>query len=123
MTPPTKMSVAGGTPAKGATEVASKEVFHAAAGIHLKIVECDSAATNKRTLNRLVDTLPWRTILFVAYCLVHQLHIIVGQVLGILSHSKVVTDKMQFTSSLYSLAQLMRTPGYFVRLLRNLPFR
>jgi hypothetical protein len=55
---------------------------------------------------------PFNAVLFFMLCLLHQVHI---------GSSNTLQCVMPVVSSMYSLAALLRTPGYFVRLLRVLP--
>jgi hypothetical protein len=74
--------------------------------------EADAASSNRALIAKEISCLPHNALLFYMVCLVHQLH---------LATSNALRHSMGLVSSMYSLAALLRTPGYFVRLLRVLP--
>jgi hypothetical protein len=74
----------------------------------VEIIECDAAKANTSYFNRLRASKPTTLIMFLVYCMIHQLALSSGLLLGL-----VDTDKMELVNSLYSIALLLRTPGCF----------
>ncbi len=87
------------------------------AALTVRIIECDSAATNISAIATSDVLLPARIIQWIGYCLLHQLHIVSGFVLQLASNRG---HALSYVSSLFCLAKLLRTPGYFWKLLDNI---
>ena len=90
----------------------------AATALYVRVLECDSASSNKCIVATLARQLPPRTVMWVSYCLLHQAHIISGNAV------RLAVDRgkkaLSHVSAMYCTAMLLRTPGYFLKFLENI---
>jgi hypothetical protein len=76
--------------------------------------ECDAARSNVSLVNNLRVLKPACLLLFAVFCMIHQVNLVTGLVLISLG-----AGKFELVNDLYGVALLLRTPGFFQALLRN----
>lgn len=79
-----------------------------AATVACYLVECDGASSNDKCMWYRFGLLPARALNILRLCMNHQLHLTEAMMLGC---------AMGFTGSLYRVGKLLRTSGYYLRLI------
>ena len=98
---------------------ADQQALSQVCGVLIRVVECDSASANKSMIATMTKSLPANTVMWTAYCLIHMLHITCGIALNI--GGPRGNNSLPFVRALYCTAMLLRTPGYFLKVLDNVP--
>ncbi len=82
------------------------------------IRESDAATANLKVVAAERSTLPKNGVFLHVTCLVHQLHLITGKVLSCVGERQ--GESLGYVSALFSTCMLLRSPGYFFRMLDRL---